>query len=149
MTDFRYEVDIQASAARIWTALLDVERWPEWTTSVTRAKRLDLGPLTLGSRTELHQPRLKPTVWRITSLDELRHSFAWTASSFGVKIVAHHQVEKHGTCSRVILSLRYSGPLGPLVARVLHKLTWDYLRREGNGLKTHCEAGVARPVSAN
>ena len=149
MADFRYEVDIQAPPSRIWTALLDVERWPEWTTSVTRAKRLDLGPLTLGSRTEIDQPKLQPTVWRVTSLDEFRHSFAWAADSFGVKVIAHHQVEEHGTGSRVTLSLNYSGLLGPLAARMLRKLNWDYLRREGNGLKMHCEAVVGWPVNAH
>ncbi len=129
--------------------LLDVERWPEWTSSVTRVKRMDIGPLTLGSRTQIHQPKLTPAVWKITSLDEQRRTFAWTARSFGVKVVAHHQVEKHGTGSRATLSLRYSGPLGPIMARMLRNLNWDYLGREGNGLKKHCETVVSWPVNAH
>ena len=63
MSDFRYEVEIRVSPARVWAVLLDVERWPEWTTSVTRVQRMDLGPLTLGSRTRIWQPRLMPAVW--------------------------------------------------------------------------------------
>ena len=76
MSDFRYEVDIQAPPARVWSVLLDVERWPEWTTSVTSIKRLDFGPLTLGSRTSIVQPRLSKRVWRVSSLDETHRSFA-------------------------------------------------------------------------
>ncbi|HEY1577508.1 MAG TPA: hypothetical protein VGF82_10610 [Terracidiphilus sp.] len=31
MTDFRYVVEIQVSPARVWSTLLDIERWPDWT----------------------------------------------------------------------------------------------------------------------
>jgi uncharacterized membrane protein len=148
MAEFRYVVDIQAPPERIWPVLLDVERWPEWTSSVTSAKRLDLGPLTLGSRTEIHQPRLSPAVWCVTSLDEQRRSFAWTTYSLGIKVVAYHEVEEADTGSRVILDLQYSGLLGAIMSRMLRKLNWDYIEREGNGLKRHCETAVSLPVSA-
>jgi hypothetical protein len=148
MSDFRHVVEINVSPARVWPVLLDVERWPEWTTSVTRVRRMDIGPLTLGSRTRIWQPKLMPAVWQVTSLDEKRHIFAWTAHSFGVNIVARHQVEAVGAHSRVILSLHYSGLLGAIVARIYRDLTWDYIAREANGLRTRCEAPVAQRVQA-
>ena len=139
MSDFRYDVEIRVSPSRVWSVLLDVERWPEWTTSVSRIQRMDLGPLTLGSRTRIWQPRLMPAVWCVTSLDEGRRVFGWTTRTLGVKIVGRHQVDAFKNHSRVALSLHYTGPLSVVVARVYRDLIWDYLRREGNGLKEFCE----------
>jgi len=147
MSDFRYEVDIQAPPSRVWSVLLDVERWPEWTTSVTSIKRLDFGPLTLGSRTSIVQPRLSKRVWRVSSLDETHRSFAWTTQSLGLRIVGYHRVEESDTgASHVTLSLHFLGVLGPLIARIFCDLNRDYLAREGNGLKTHCEVLIPWPV---
>jgi hypothetical protein len=139
MSDFRYEVEIRVSPARVWAVLLDVERWPEWTTSVPRVQRMDLGPLTLGSRTRIWQPRLMPAVWCVTSLDESRRVFGWTTRTLGVKIVGRHQVDTLKNHSRVALSLHYTGPLSAIAARFYGALTRDYLAREGDGLKTFCE----------
>ena len=139
MSDFRYVVDIKVSPQRVWEIMLDVERWPEWTTSVIRVQRLEIGPLTLGSRTRIHQPKLRPTVWCVTSLDEQRRTFAWTARNIGIKVVARHQVEPTKTGSRATLSIHYSGVLGLLFARLYRDLNWDYLAREGNGLRKRCE----------
>ena len=148
MSDFRHVVEITVSPARVWSVLLDVERWPEWTTSVTRVQRMDVGPLTLGSRTRIWQPKLMPAVWQVTSLDEKRRIFAWTAHSFGMKIVARHQVEAVDAHSRVTLSLDYAGPLGAIMARIYRDLNWDYIAREANGLRARCEAPVPQHAQA-
>ncbi len=147
MSDFRHIVEIQVSPARVWAVLLDVEHWPEWTTSVTRVQRMDIGRLTLGSRTRIWQPKLMPAVWQVSSLDEKRHIFAWTAHTFGMKIIARHQVEAVGAHSRVTLSLNYTGPLGAIMARIYRDLNWDYIAREANGLRTRCEAPLAQHAS--
>ena len=139
MSDFRYEVEIRVSPARVWAVLLDVERWPEWTTSVTRIQRIEVGPLSLGSRVRIWQPRLRPALWRVTSLDERRRIFAWTTRAFGVKIIGRHQVETHRNYSRLCLSIEYSGPLSAIVTRFYGDLTRDYISREGDGLKKFCE----------
>ena len=143
MSNFEYVIEIQAPPAHVWAVLLDVERWPEWTAAVTSAQRMEIGPLTLGSRTRLAQPGLSKAVWKVTSLDESRGIFAWTTHTIGVKITAYHQVEELGSSTRVTLLLHYSGILGPLVSRLLRDLNWDYLVREGNGLKQRCEAVIA------
>jgi hypothetical protein len=147
MSDFRHVIEINVSPARVWPVLLDVEHWPEWTTSVTRVQRMDIGPLTLGSRTRIWQPKLMPAVWQVTSLDEKRHIFAWTTHAIGVKIIGRHQVEAAGAHSRVTLSLHFSGILGAIVARIYRDLNWDYLSREANGLRTRCESPASQQVS--
>ena len=148
MSDFRQVVEIKVSPARVWSVLLEVERWPEWTTSVTRVQRMDIGPLTLGSRTRIWQPGLMPAVWKVTSLDEKRRLFVWTTHTFGIKIVARHQLEAVGAHSRVTLSLNYSGLLGAIMARIYRDVNWDFIAREANGLRARCEASVAQHAQA-
>ena len=148
MSDFRQAVEIRMSPPRVWAILLDVEHWPEWTTSVTRVQRMDIGPLTLGSRTRIWQPKLMPAVWQVTSLDQKRRIFAWTTRNFGLKIIGRHHVEAVGAHSRVTLSLHYSGVLGAIMARIYRDLNWDYLSREANGLRTQCEAPIPQRPSA-
>lgn len=145
MFDFRYAIEIRVSPARIWPVMLDVERWPEWTTSVTRVQRMDIGPLALGSRTRIWQPRLLSAVWCVTSLDERSYSFTWATHTYGIKIIARHQIVAVKAHSRVVLSLAYTGLLGTLIGRVYRDLTWDYLAREGTGLRDRCEAIASKP----
>jgi hypothetical protein len=148
MSDFRHIVEIHVSPARVWDVLLDVERWPEWTSSVSKVQRMDIGPLTLGSRMRIWQPKLMPAVWQVTSLDARRHIFAWTTHIFGIKIVTRHQVDAMGACSRVTLALTYSGVVGAVLARAYRDLNLDYLTREANGLRGQCEAPVALHAQA-
>jgi hypothetical protein len=154
MSDFRYVVEIRDSPAHVWSVLMDVNHWHEWTTSVTRVQRLEIGPLTLGSRTRIWQPKLMPAIWCVTSLDAARHYFAWTTHTFGMKIVAGHLIEPiedstepSAAHCRLTLTLQYSGLIGILMARIYRNITWDYISREGNGLRKRCEEQT-QPVAA-
>jgi hypothetical protein len=65
-----------------------------------------------------------------------------------MKVTARHQIEAVGAHSRVTLGLHYSGILGPFLARFQRDLIWDYLAREGTGLRKRCEAPLVQHVHA-
>lgn len=133
-------VDIDAPAERVWEVMADVERWPEWTASVVRAERLDDGPLRLGSRARLKQPRFPPVLWEVTELEPGR-SFAWTAKNVGLTSVGRHRVvARRDGGATVTLTLEQEGPLAPLLALLTAKLTRRYVDTEAQGLKRRCEA---------
>jgi uncharacterized protein YndB with AHSA1/START domain len=131
---FSITADIPAAPDRVWGILADVEHWPQWTRSVTRIRRLDSGPLAVGSRVRIHQPRLMPATWRIVELAEGRR-FTWVTGGPGVRAVAEHSVEPIDRGSRVALSVRFEGLLATLVARLTRDLNRRYLELEAAGLR--------------
>ncbi len=132
-------VEIAAPVERVWEVLSDIEHWPEWTETVTSVKRLDEGPLRLGSRAKIDQPKIPETEYVVTQLDPGR-SFTWVASGPGVTTTARHDVEvvPEGR-SRVTLAVKQSGWLGSVMGRFYRGLTNRYLASEADGLKSRCE----------
>ena len=139
MTAFSYAVSINAPPQRVFAVLCDVERWPEWTRTMTSVQRLDRGPFAVGSSARIVQPKLRPAVWRVTELDE-NHGFTWVARSPGVRMRAGHLVDASGDGSRVALSFEVSGFLSLMVSRLYRGLIQEYVTTEAQGLKLRCEA---------
>jgi uncharacterized membrane protein len=140
MTDFRIEVEIEAPPALVWEIMRDVERWPEWTPTVTSIRLLDHGPLTVGTRAIIRQPKLPPARWRVTELDESRRTFTWVSRGPGIRVIAQHWVEARGDSCRAMLLLRFSGVLAGLFAYLTRGLNDRYLALEAHGLKQRSES---------
>jgi carbon monoxide dehydrogenase subunit G len=138
MTRFSKTVEIRASPQRVWTVLRDVGRWDEWTPTVTSIERLDGGPLSVGSRVRIRQPRLPPAEWRVTALEEGK-SFTSVTGSSVVRVTARHWVEPAAAGSRATLSIQFSGFLGPIVGWLTRGLNKHYLGLEARGLKGRSE----------
>ena len=132
-------VDIAATPEQVWEVLADVERWSEWTETVTWVRRLDEGPLRSGSRAKVNQPKIPETEYVVTEL-EPGQSFTWVATGPGVRTTARHDIEARpdgGT--RVRLSVEQAGPLGSVMGRFYRGLTDRYLANEAAGLKARSE----------
>ena len=136
---FEASIDVAAPAQLVFDTYADVERWPSWTSSVTSVELLDRGPLRVGSRARIRQPKLPETIWQVTAL-EPGHEFSWQARGPGVLTTGTHRVTPltDDTC-RVTAILEQAGPLGALVGLVYRRLTMRYLDTEVRGLKAYCE----------
>jgi uncharacterized membrane protein len=134
-------VTIDAPPEKVFAILCDVERWPEWTSTMTSVLRRERGPFALGSSAHVRQPRLRPAVWQVTALEDQRN-FTWTTRSPGLRMTAGHLIEPKGTGSRVVLSFELSGFMTPVVSRLYGGLIERYITTESQGLKKRSESDV-------
>jgi len=141
MTHIYTTIDIQAPPEHVWATVRDIEHWSEWTPTVISIHLLDPGPLAVGTRALVRQPKLLPARWQVTELEEGR-SFTWITRGPGILVTARHSVERASHDSRVTLSLDFSGPLGPFCARLTHGLNARYLAIEARGLKKRAETDI-------
>ena len=143
--EFSITTDIDAPADVVAAVLADVERWPEWTPTVTRVERLDGStlPIAVNSRIRIVQPKVPPAEWTVTALEAGR-GFRIESRSPGATVVANHWVERidDGQRSRVTLSVTFSGWLGKLIGRMMRGLNERYIAQEAAGLKRRSEEAV-------
>lgn len=138
----RYEVtvDIDAPAERVWEILTDVERWPEWSDSMSSVERLDDRPFGPGSTARIKQPKLPPAVWEVTDFTP-GSAFTWIARNPGLTTTAIHELgSAPGGPVTVRLVLDQSGPLAPLIAVLTGRLSRRYVNMEIQGLKRRAES---------
>jgi uncharacterized protein YndB with AHSA1/START domain len=136
---FETTVEIDAPRDAVWSTLADVDRWPEWTASVTWAQRLSGSGWAPGTRVRIKQPRIPALVWEITEI-EPGESFTWRASSAGVRAVGTHQLRVIAANRvAVTLGIRESGPLAPVIGLLTSGRSRRYVQTEATGLKQHCE----------
>jgi hypothetical protein len=137
-----YVVRVDAEPAIVVPVILDVVRWHEWTPSIRSIRRLDEGPLRVGSEAVVSQPRLPNARWRVTELDPAT-GFAWESRAPGLRSVGEHWARPvEGGCE-VTLRLEQHGPLGELLGRLMGGLTRRYLHLEGEGLAARCTGAAA------
>ncbi|GEM00034.1 SRPBCC family protein [Cellulomonas terrae] len=142
MPGLQHSVTIAAPPARVWAVLVDVERWPERIPTVDAVERLDAGPLAVGSRTRVQQPRLPEAVWTVTGLVD-GVSFTWESSSPGVTVTASHVVEPHAAGSSLTLALTVSGPMSGVGWLMTRSLTRRYVETEAASISAVAETAGA------
>lgn len=134
-------VAVAAPADRVWAVIMDVERWPERIPTVDAVELLDPGPLAVGSRVRLQQPRLLTAVWTVTELAE-ESSFTWESRSPGVILTAAHTVESRADRSRLTLALTVAGPLAGIGWLLSRSLTTRYVETEAASIKVAAETSA-------
>jgi uncharacterized membrane protein len=132
-------VEIDAPAQLVWQVFTDVERWPEWTASVSSLVARDGTGLDVGKRFAIKQPGMSKLVWRVTEI-EPGSSWTWVQRSPGVRVSARHWVIPQPTGRTLVRQqLDQGGLLGALVGRLMVKKTKRFLELEAQGLKARSE----------
>jgi uncharacterized membrane protein len=139
----QHGVTIGAPIEQVWDVFQDVERWPEWTASMSSVELLDSNELTVGARARIKQPRLPRLVWTVTAIEPGR-SWTWRTRGPGATTTATHLLERlDDTTTRVEQTIEQVGVLGVIVARLSARLTRRYLAIEAAGLRRRVEACVS------
>ena len=144
----RASIAIDAPIEVVWSVFTDVERWPTWASSFTSVELID-GPMRLGAKARIRQPRLPTVVWEVTKWEPGR-SWTWVATGPGARTEASHVLTASGRGTVAEQSIVSSGPLGRLVAFLYRSLTRRYLAIEAEGLKQRSEqvATASRTTTA-
>ena len=139
---FSITTEVDAPPGVVFAVLSEVERWPEWTPTVTRVERLgEAGaPLALGGRLRIVQPKVPPAEWTVTALEPGR-GFRFVSRSPGATVEANHWAEPAGAGdrSRVTLSITFAGFLGRVIGWLMRDLNNRYIGQEAAGLKRRSE----------
>jgi carbon monoxide dehydrogenase subunit G len=133
MRKFEETRHIDAPPAQVWPVLSDVAHWPDWLPTVNTVERLDEGPLRVGSRARVSQPKLPKAEWEVTELVDGR-LFTWEAKGPGMTSIGRHEVVPDGDGSRVRMSLEQTGPMGWVAATVWRGITQRYVAQEARSL---------------
>ncbi len=143
MRQFSATTDIAAPAGRVWQVMSDIDRWHEWTPSVTSVRRIGGAPFAVGSRAIIRQPKFPPAMWKIADIQPGR-SFTWISVAPGLRVVGHHQVAPAAAGSRATLSLDLQGIFGSLFGWLTKDITERYIAFEARGLKARSEDPIFR-----
>jgi uncharacterized membrane protein len=116
-----------APVERLWAAVTDVERWPEWIETYESVRRNETGPLLAGHTAHVKQKGLAAGDWTVTEVQEGR-VWSWESRQPGVRFVGRHAVDAEPSGgSRVTLSFHVSGPLSGLVRLVYGRKVRAYV----------------------
>lgn len=138
---FEASIEVSAPAEHVFAMYADVKRWPEWTAGVTSVERLDEGPLRVGSKARIKQPRLPVVEWEVTEIVQ-GESFTWVSRAPAVRTTGIHRATPitDSRC-RVTATLLQAGPVGQAIGMFTAGLTRRYLQLEVRGIKAQCERG--------
>jgi uncharacterized membrane protein len=132
-------IEIDAPAQLVWQVFSDVERWPEWTPSVTSLVARDGTGLAVGKRFAIKQPGMSKLVWKVTEIDS-GESWTWAQRSLGVLVTARHWVIPQPDGRTLVRQqLDQRGVLGAVIGRLMIKKTRRFLEQEAQGLKARSE----------
>lgn len=139
MPSYATSISIAAPREAVWPALSTVTAWADWIPTVSSVQPLDGNALEVGARFIVHQPKLRPTTWKVTEL-ESPHHFTWEARSLGLLMVAEHSIEEDSQgISHVTLRFSFKGPLGAPIGWLFRSTTERYIAQEAASLKLKVE----------
>jgi len=132
-------IEIDAPIARVWDVTLDVESWPDHTSTITSVERLDTGPIAVGSCARVKQPAQRSKVWTVTSLEPDKQ-FAWATKVMGTTMTGSHVLSSTATGTTNTLTIEIEGALAPIVGALIRLPIRKAIATENEGIKTAAEA---------
>lgn len=133
-----HSIAIAAGPALVWAVTCDVERWAEWTPTITSARMVSGHHLGPGSVVRIRQPFQRESNWTVTEFEPGRR-FVWRSHRRGLTFTATHQVEPADDGARNLLRVEADGWLATLLWPVMALTLEPALARENRGLKARCE----------
>lgn len=135
-------IHIDAPLGLVWSVTQDVERWPEWTPTVTSVRLLGERPIRVGSVAVIKQPMQPQSQWVVTELSA-NQRFAWETRRPGLYLIGIHDLAASEGGTRNVLRVEASGLLAVALWPILRFAMQKALRDENRGLKARCERGIA------
>ena len=139
--EYRVTANVGAPPAAVWRLFTDLERWPELSPSTSEVRRLDDGPLQVGSEAMVKQPGLPRARWRVTGMAPER-IFTWQTSAGGVTTVGDHRVEPDGPGSKITITLRTHGPLAGVIDLLMGRLARRHVDLELEGFRSAADTAA-------
>ena len=137
-------ISVNATPGRAWDVMKDVERWPEWTPSMSKVELLQPGEVRVGSKVKITQPKFPSAVWTVTKVEPDRY-LEWRSTSPILTSTGEHRIEPEGTGCRLTLGIEQTGLLVPVLKLFYKKTILEYLDMEAKGFKVRAESGVPSP----
>ncbi len=117
MKSFATTIDIRGDAGAIWTILCDVQRWPEWNTTVTKVEGECRPGGTVTVRTKLNPGRTFPvSVREFTPPSRMSWGSGMPLGLFKGERTYTLEPGGDGTTTFTMREA-FSGPLAPLIGR--------------------------------
>jgi uncharacterized membrane protein len=138
-----HTIQIEAPPEMVWRVTTDVERWPEWTPTVTSVKRLTGDPFGPGSVARIKQPAQPEADWVVTIFEPGRR-FAWQCRRTGMRMIGSHELSAEGAGTTNVLRVEAGGWVAALLWPALRLAVRRSLREENQGLKRYCEEAAHR-----
>jgi carbon monoxide dehydrogenase subunit G len=131
-------IHIDATPDVVWAVTQDVERWPEWTPTVTSVKLLGNKSFRLGSVARIKQPMQPESEWVVTEFSSGRR-FAWETRRTGLHMTGTHELAPEGAGTRNVLRVDANGAMAVMLWPLLRLAMRKALADENLGLKARCE----------
>jgi carbon monoxide dehydrogenase subunit G len=137
-------ISVNATPERAWEVMKDVERWPEWTPSMSKVELLQPGEVQVSAKVRITQPKFPSAVWTVTKVEPNRY-LEWRSTSPILTSTGEHRIEPEGDGCRLTLAIEQTGLLVPVLKLFYEKTILAYLDLEAKGFKARAESGVPSP----
>lgn len=138
----RHEVTLSVAAPPevVWRTIAELERWPEWTPTVTAIDASNADGLRVGDTAKVVQPGQRDRLWTVTEVTE-GESFVWEATDpGGLRLRAGHAAKATANDSTVVeLYFSVTGPMAWLAGMFAGRTIRRAVETEARSLKEWCE----------